>query len=55
MPICHSMKCNLRQKYLIKDFTIYYLYKMLSNALLIWQDFIIAKSGCYKTHDSSNI
>jgi hypothetical protein len=26
----------------------YYLIKMQPNALLIWQNFIIVKSGCYK-------
>jgi hypothetical protein len=38
------MLCNLRQ---IKDFILYYLFKMQPNALLIRQNFIVVKSGCY--------
>jgi hypothetical protein len=32
----------------MKDFTLYYLFKMQPNALLIRQNFIVVKSGCYK-------
>jgi hypothetical protein len=31
----------------VKDFTLYYLFKMQSNALLIRQNFIVVKSDCY--------
>jgi hypothetical protein len=39
------MVCNLRKNELIKDFTLYYLFKMQPNALLIQQNFIVVKSG----------
>jgi hypothetical protein len=32
----------------MNDFTLYYLFKMQPNALLIPQNFIIVKSGCYR-------
>jgi hypothetical protein len=32
----------------MKDFILYYLFKMQPNALLIQQNFIVVKSGCYK-------
>jgi hypothetical protein len=41
------MVCNLRQNELIKDFTLYHLFKMQPNALLIRQNFMVIKSGCY--------
>jgi hypothetical protein len=33
----------------MKDFTLYYLFKMQPNALLIRQNFIVVKSRCYKS------
>jgi hypothetical protein len=36
----------------MKDFTIYYLFKMQPNALLISQNFIVVKSGCYNALDA---
>jgi hypothetical protein len=31
----------------MKDFALYYLFKMQPNALLIRQNFIVVKRGCY--------
>jgi hypothetical protein len=33
----------------MNDFTLYYLFRMQRNALLIRQNFIVAKSGCYNS------
>jgi hypothetical protein len=45
MP-CHE--CNLRPIKLRNSFSWAKISKMQPNALLAWQNFIYAKSGCYK-------
>jgi hypothetical protein len=42
---CHAMICNIKQNYLKKVLPYTNGLKMQSNALLSWQNFIIAKVG----------
>jgi hypothetical protein len=42
------MICNLSPIIFFKSFTLIYFFKMQPNANLVWQNFIIAKTGCYR-------
>jgi hypothetical protein len=39
----------------MKDFTLYYLFKMQPNALLIWQNFIICKKWVLHSFEALHV
>jgi hypothetical protein len=49
------MICNLSPINFFKTFTLIYLFKMQPIANLVWQNFIIAKSGCYMENVDSRM